>query len=127
MFYGADTIVFENAKKLRNNMTQAELKLWERLCKNQLGFRFKPQHPIANFIADFYCHRAKLVIEIDGDVHFSEEAIKKDEERTNEIEELGLTVVRFTNQEIYKNLDEVVNTVKTLIGKKQPVSKKDGC
>lgn len=115
MFYGADTVIFENAKKLRNNMTFAEKKLWDELSKNRLGVRFKPQHPISSYIADFYCHKAKLVIEIDGDVHFNEISIAKDGLRSEDMEALGLRVIRFTNQEIHHNIGEVLSTIeKTL-------------
>ena len=70
MFYGASAFVFRNAEKLRNNMTPTEVKLWYALSNNQLnGFRFKNQHPISKFVVDFYCHKARLVIELDGEVH----------------------------------------------------------
>ena len=111
MFYGADVIVFENAKKLRENMTWAERKLFEQLSKNKLGVRFRAQHPLSLYIVDFYCHQAKLVIEIDGDVHFNEEAQKADEERTTAIEEFDLRLIRFTNEEIFKNINEVISEI----------------
>ena len=67
MFYGAGPILFEFAKNLRNNQTEAEQYLWNYLKGNQiLNVRFKRQHPVLYFVADFYCHKAKLVIEIDG-------------------------------------------------------------
>ena len=69
MFYGAKRKIFERAKELRENMTDAEKILWTRLKSNQLGVRFKSQHPINIFIVDFYCHKYKLVIEVDGDYH----------------------------------------------------------
>lgn len=65
MFYGAPPHIFEKARELRKRTTPAEQKLWEHLKKKQLkGYRFRRQHPIFNFIADFYCHSAKLVIEV---------------------------------------------------------------
>ncbi len=70
MFYNAKPHIFEKAKMLRKYMTNSELILWERLKGKQLlGFRFRPQHPIDIFIADFYCHPLKLVIEVDGGIH----------------------------------------------------------
>lgn len=70
MFYGAKPHIFEKAKELRNNMTEAEKLLWGKLQKNKImGLRFKAQHPIDIFIADFYCHKLKLVIEVDGGIH----------------------------------------------------------
>ena len=69
MYYNAQPTIFARAKELRENMTPAEKVLWEKLRCNQLSVRFKAQHPIDIFIADFYCHRAKLVIEVDGAIH----------------------------------------------------------
>jgi very-short-patch-repair endonuclease len=72
MFYGATPEIFRKAKNLRNNLTFHEKKLWEELRGNKLhGLRFKSQHPIDQFIVDFYCHKLKLVIEIDGNSHLS--------------------------------------------------------
>ncbi len=86
MFYGAKPSIFKNAEKLRKNMTSAETKLWNSLSNKQLsGFRFKNQHPIHAFIVDFYCHKAKLVIEIDGEVHDGIEQADYDIGRTHEI------------------------------------------
>ena len=69
MFYGAKRNIFQRAKELRKNMTVTEQLLWRRLNKKQLGVRFKRQHPIDIFIADFYCHQYKLVVEVDGEYH----------------------------------------------------------
>ena len=70
MFYNAKPHIFEKAKMLRKNMTEAEQKLWGKLKREKmLGLRFRPQHPIDIFIADFYCHPIKLVIEVDGGIH----------------------------------------------------------
>ncbi|MDZ7935995.1 MAG: DUF559 domain-containing protein [Emticicia sp.] len=73
MFYGAGNIVFNNAAQLRANPTPMEEYLWNFLSKSQLGVRFKRQQPIGNYIADFYCHLAKLVIEVDGSIHLTAE------------------------------------------------------
>ncbi len=95
MFYGASPDLFSKAKQLRENMTLQEEILWERLRKNQFGFRFRPQHPIDIFIADFYCHPLKLVIEVDGNIH----QFKSDYDngRTEELRCKGITVIRFSN------------------------------
>ena len=122
MFYGADALVFENAKKLRENMTWAEKKLLEQLSKNRLGVRFKAQHPLSLYIVDFYCHRAKLIIEIDGDVHFNVEAQKADEERTRIIEGFGLKIIRFPNEEIFRNMKEVIAEIAKQINERVPQS-----
>ncbi|GET26833.1 hypothetical protein NT017_31620 [Prolixibacter sp. NT017] len=90
-------------------MTEAELKLWECLKeKKLLNLRFRPQHPIDIFIADFYCHPLKLIIEIDGGIHLSETNKAYDIGREAELERWGLKVVRFTNQEVLNSLDQVL-------------------
>jgi len=113
MFFGAKRKIFQNAYDLRHKMTEAEMVLWNRLNKNQLGVRFKAQHPIDIFIADFYCHKFKLVIEVDGNIH--EKQKEYDEGRTAELEKWGLTVIRFTNDEIFNGIDEVVEKIMQLL------------
>lgn len=106
MFYGARPHIFQKAKALRNNMTDAEKMLWSRLSRKQLGYRFKAQHPIDIFIADFYCHELKLVVELDGGIHDASEQKTYDEGRTSELEAFGIKVIRFTNHEILLGLNE---------------------
>ena len=113
MFYGALPDIFEKAKYLRENMTNAENVLWEYLSKNQLGARFKSQHPVSTFIVDFYCHQYKLVIEVDGEIH--NEQTDYDNGRTAELERLGLKVVRFTNKEVLESTERTVLQIKTLL------------
>ena len=109
MFYKAKPHIFDKAKTLRLNMTDAEKLLWEKLRnKLILGLRFRAQHPIDRFIADFYCHKVKLVIELDGGVHIAEEQKLYDNGRTAEMEEYGIKVIRFTNHEIFKDLANVI-------------------
>jgi len=104
----------DRRKKLRNNPTQAEAFLWGYLKNSQLeGRKFRRQTSIKNYIVDFYCPQEKLVIELDGDFHFDEKAIKDDEKRTKEIEEEGLKVIRFENQKVILNLDEVLAVIKS--------------
>jgi len=111
MFYGAKRTIFQNAFDLRKNMTLAEKVLWERLNKSQFGVRFKAQHPIDIFIADFYCHKYRLVIEVDGEIHLSQK--EYDENRTAELENRwGLTVIRFTNEEVLNDTDRVIEDIK---------------
>lgn len=110
MFYGAKRTIFQNAYALRQNMTEAEKHLWERLNKNQLGVRFKAQHPIDIFIVDFYCHLYRLMVEIDGEIHLSQK--EYDEGRTAELERFDLKIIRFTNQEVLNNVDWVVEEIK---------------
>jgi len=110
MFYNASPEIFRRAEELRKNMTWAEKFLWGKLQKSQLGFRFKAQHPIEYFIADFYCHKAKLVIEIDGKIH--EKQKEYDLGRESEIEKYGIKIIRFTNDEVINNINTVLEKIK---------------
>jgi len=95
MFYGASPKIFEMAKELRARLTEPEKILWEKLRLNQLrGFRFKAQHPIGEFIVDFYCHKSRLVIEIDGDYHNQTNQQEYDVNRANILSEFGLKIIR---------------------------------
>ena len=116
MCKGASPKIFSNAKKLRDNATEAEEKLWLAVKNNQIeGYKFRRQHPLSIYIADFYCHALKLVIEIDGAYHLTEEQQLLDEERTKNIEFQGLKVIRFTNEEVLMQLSEVIDTIKAFI------------
>lgn len=116
MFYGASPQLFENARRLRAAMTPAELVLWKSLRANRVkGFRFKAQHPIGYFIADFYCHVARLIIELDGSIHDSVEQKEYDTNRTYILEEFGLTVVRFRNEEVMQSLDTVLLKIRAYL------------
>ena len=108
-----ETIVF--AKQLRHEMTEAERLIWERVRANRLhGLRFRRQQVIDGFIADFYCHSAAVVIEIDGEVHESQK--QYDEKRDRVFQERGLKVLRITNEEVYRDLDEVVGRIAAICG-----------
>ena len=112
MYYGALPIHFELAKNLRENQTEAEIFLWSQFEHvNIPGVRKKRQHPILYFIADFYCHQAKLIIEIDGGYHNSPEQFSYDLNRDAELVELGLKVIRFTNKQVFNDTE---NTLKTI-------------
>jgi very-short-patch-repair endonuclease len=102
----------QRARKLRRPMTPAEAKLWQRLRRRQLsGHYFRRQHPIGNFITDFYCAEARLVVEVDGDVHVMQE--EYDSVRTEWLEERGYRVIRFTNDEVFRQLDVVLESILT--------------
>ena len=103
MFEGASHLIFENAKTLREDMTAAEMNLWVKLRMGVNGFKFRRQHPIGIYIADFYCHKAKLIVEVDGSIHNNEEVIKSDVERQKELERWGYFVIRSTNKQIMQN------------------------
>jgi very-short-patch-repair endonuclease len=114
MYFKAAPEIFENAKRLRENMTNSEKLLWEKLKGKQIcGLRFRRQHPIDIFIADFYCHEVKLVIEIDGEIHVEHE--EYDDGRTAELEKYNITVVRFRNSEIDNDIEKVVKEIKSTV------------
>lgn len=94
-------------QKLRKEMTPPEQKLWAVLRGKKLEFKFRRQHPIGRYIADFYSRDAHLVVEIDGATHFEPEAIEYDRQRDRFMRSLGLDVLRFTTKEIYENLEGV--------------------
>ncbi|MGQ1892077.1 endonuclease domain-containing protein [Thermophagus sp. OGC60D27] len=112
MFYNAKVAIFTKAKFLRKNMTPAEKTLWSRIKGNKiLGLRFRRQHPIDIFIADFYCHKIKLVIELDGNIHDEPTQKEYDTNRTEELNRLGITVIRFTNKDVLENTDQVITQI----------------
>jgi len=93
-------------------LTDAEKLLWRKIRKKQIGnLQFYRQRPIGSYIADFYCDKAKLIIEIDGGQHYEKENILKDRTRDEYFRKIGLRVVRFTNLDILKNIDNVVESV----------------
>ena len=98
------------AKTLRKNMTPWERKLWYDFLRNY-PVRFQRQKAIGNFIADFYCARARLVIELDGGGHYTAEQIEKDEMRTKDLESMNLTVVRICNLDIDRNFSGVCESI----------------
>lgn len=113
MFYGAKAHICEKAKSLRKNMTGAELMLGEKLKGKQVcGLRFRPQHPIDVFIVDFYCHPLKLGIEVDGGIHLTKEQQEYDVGRTGELNYWGIEVVRFSNEQIEKDIKKVFEKIK---------------
>lgn len=116
-FYcGAGKNEFEKARLLRKHMTSSEKILWQVLRKKRLsGLIFRRQHPVGRFIVDFYCHQAKLVIEVDGNIHNTLQNIEYDENRTFELEIFGLKVIRFKNEEISNNLGNVLKTIENEI------------
>ena len=113
LFKGADAKLFEFSKVLRKTQTEAEDMVWQSLRNRKiLGCKFRRQHPIDKYIADFYCYEAKLVIEIDGGIHNQFDNIEHDKNRSYELEELGIKVIRFTNEEVKNSLEMVLNVIK---------------
>lgn len=111
----------KRARELRRRQTQAEAIMWKELRKyRKIKFPFRRQHPvtlieISNstilYVLDFYCMPIKLAIEIDGPVHLQSEVIHYDKHRQSLLEEMGIMVVRFTNDEVYHNLEYVIKTI----------------
>jgi len=115
---GADPKLFYYARLNRKVQTEAEKILWHCLRNRKLqGFKFWRQHPIAHFIADFFCLESNLVIEIDGSYHDEREQQEYDEGRTFELEEINVKVLRFTNEEVIRDtefvLKEILNHLKS--------------
>lgn len=104
----------ERARKLRNNPTPAERKLWYQFLRN-LNYPVLRQKPIDFFIVDFYCAKLKLVIEVDGDTHYTDEGLLYDKRRTEILEKYGLSVVRFTNHEVLNNFESVIHIIQQQI------------
>lgn len=104
-----------NAYYNRNHPTEAESLIWEFLSGKTLGVRFRRQHIIDDYIVDFVCLRKKLVVEIDGGYHFTEEQTSLDELRTAKLLSLGFKVIRFTNEEVIAETEKVLNTIKEKI------------
>lgn len=115
MFYGAKEETFQAAKTLRNHETEAEKCLWARLNKKQLGYKFRRQHPIKIFIADFYCHQLKLVIEVDGGIHRLPDQREYDIGREEEMAQFDIRIIRFTNKEVLGNMEKVIEGIKASI------------
>lgn len=103
-----------NARNLRKNMTKEERHLWYDYLRNY-KVRFLRQKVIDNYIVDFYCSKAKLVIELDGSQHYDEKALLSDKIRTERIEKYGLTVLRIPNNEINKNFDGVCEFIDNFV------------
>ncbi len=107
MYVGAKPEVFRFAEKLRINVTEAEKNLWEFLRLKPKSFKFRRQHPFGQYILDFYCHRAQLSIEIDGEYHDAPEQKELDLIRTTVFEQQGVHEIRFTNEEVLDHFEEV--------------------
>ena len=103
----------ERARELRREMTPAEKILWEELRANKLGVHFRRQQVIQGLIVDFYCHRAGLIVEVDGDVHDLQK--EEDVRRKKALSEMGLRIIRFKNDEVVRDLSAVVGKIRKFI------------
>ncbi|WP_192351075.1 endonuclease domain-containing protein [Algoriphagus sp. Y33] len=106
----------EFSRELRSHSTLSEILLWQKIRASQFrGYGFNRQKPLGNFIVDFFCKQLNLVIEIDGDSHFNEEAILNDQKRQKILEDLGLNFLRFSDIDIKKDIGYVLNELNLYI------------
>jgi cyclase len=114
----ADEFTFHKSKEFRSEMTEAEKMLWNELKNRKLGgLKFRRQHPLHFYIADFYCHEKRLAIEVDGEIHRKKEVRSHDENRSAELDRLGVTIVRFTNKDVLNNMKKVLDKILHIAGK----------
>ena len=106
--------LLENARRLRKEMTPQERRLWYSFLRSY-PIKFYKQRIIGEYIVDFYCASAKLVIEIDGSQHYDEKMMKHDEKRTEYLESLGLLVVRYSNADINVRFDRVCESIYNIV------------
>jgi len=107
----ASTLTQKRARALRRELTDAERILWSRLKGRQLGWQFRVQHPVGPYIADFACVRLKLIVEVDGATHGTIAEQMHDARRSRYLEIQGWEVMRFWNDEVYRNLDGVLGSI----------------
>ena len=113
-------LLWKFAKENRNNPTEAERLLWFYLSNKQLGVRFRRQHIIGQYIADFACLEKMLVVELDGGYHTLPEQHISDEQRTADLQEMGYRVIRFTNEELFHKIDLVLTKIKSTLSENAP-------
>ena len=112
IYFGAKAEMLRLASDLRRNSTNAENLLWKQLRSKKIkGLRFRRQHPIDDFIVDFFCPEAMLVIELDGGIHDSDAQHERDLERTKILNRHGLKVIRFSNEDVEQNMMDVISKI----------------
>jgi very-short-patch-repair endonuclease len=113
MYFGASIETLEKARALRKEMTPFEKLIWQQIRMRKLnGFKFRRQHPISLFIADFFCYEALLILEIDGSVHDQPDQKAYDIERTGILNTLNIKVLRFTNNDVQYNMPGVLKEIR---------------
>ena len=115
-------LLLRHAKSNRRYMTPAESALWECLRNKNLGFRFRRQHPIYGYIPDFVCLEKRIIIEVDGGYHFIGNQQVSDEERTQYLNQYGFNVIRFTNEEVLADTNNVINKIKTIMNNRPNIT-----
>jgi len=109
-------INFSRAKVMRRSMTEAETIMWTHLRNRKLsGCKFRRQHPIGHYIADFYCHERRCMIEVDGPIHAKANNAEKDANRTAELDRMGITIFRVTNIEVLENPEKVLTEIQAFL------------
>ncbi len=112
IYFGAKPELLRIAAELRHSMTESEKILWEKLRNRKLlGYRFRRQHPINEFVVDFFCFEVMLAIEIDGSVHNDSYQKERDKERTEILNRFGIKVIRFENEQVKTNMNFVLDTI----------------
>ena len=101
----------QRARSLRRNATAAETILWQYLRSNALGFKFRRQYPLGQYILDFYCIKLRLCIEIDGSVHNMAMINEHDKQRTEYLNKMGITVLRYDNDVVFKSVDAILQSI----------------
>ena len=120
MYHNAGYQILRDARNLRKTMTRMERILWKHICKKQIsGARFRRQHPIWHYIADFYCHTLQLVIEVDGPIHLDPGRSAYDKNRDAELLKMGVLTLRFTNDQIQYHLPEVLEKIKVVVERRK--------
>ena len=110
--HNASPEIFRRAKELMGQMTPTESLLWERLRANRLnGLHFRRQHPISKYIVDFYCHQYQLFIELDGEIHQEKDKKERDKGREEDLLNLGLNILRFSNHDVLNETQMVLTTI----------------
>jgi very-short-patch-repair endonuclease len=121
MYLGASGRLFANARHARKHPTKAEQFLWERLRNSQTGYKFRRQHPILNYVVDFYCHSLKYVIEVDGSVHGEYTNDLEDKDKDVNLILNGIFIQRFTNNQVINDIEwvmeEIQKTISSLLKK----------
>ncbi len=113
--FNRTTVKTERARRLRHNLTEVEMQLWQKLRDRQLGVDFRRQHPAGSFVLDFYSPALRLAIELDGGQHAQTNAISRDRERAHWLAERGVTLLRFWNTDVSQNLTGVLESIATKI------------
>jgi len=115
MFAGATAEVRKFAMQLRANTTDSEDKLWDYLKTKPVGLKFRRQHPFNLYVLDFYCHKLRLVIEVDGGYHFTRLQQEKDRNRTLEISKYKVDVIRFTDIEVIDDYESTIAKIDAIL------------